>query len=78
MIPGLKIYLKLNKFNTATIKMEVQWLALLPHSKKVLGSLHDLPESAEVFSADSGFLSQSKHMQVMGLGELVILNFLKV
>ena len=47
----------------------MQWLALLPHSKKVLGlnlsqdvsvwSLHVLPVSAWVYSS---FLSQSKNM----------------
>ena len=50
----------------------MQWLALLPHSKKVLGlnlsqdvsvwSLHVLPVSAWVYSMYSGFLPHPKNM----------------
>ena len=52
--------------------MVAQWLALLPHTKKVQGSnlsqdvsvpsLHVLPVSAWVYSRYSGSLSQSKNM----------------
>ncbi len=54
----------------------MQWLALLPHSKRVLGlnppadwdpsvwSLHVLLVPAGVFSGYSGFLPQSTDMQV--------------
>ena len=51
----------------------MQWLALSPHSKKVLGSilgqdvsvwnLHVLPVSVWVLSGYSDFLSQSEYMQ---------------
>ncbi len=59
----------------------VQWLALLPHSKKILGlnpppdwglsvwSLHVLVVPACVFSQHSGFLTQSKGMQVRLTGD---------
>ncbi len=57
----------------------VQWLALSPHSKKVVGSnpgcpglsvwsLHVLPVSAWVLSGCSGFLPPSKDMQARLIG----------
>ncbi len=59
----------------------MQWLALLPHSKRVLSlnppanwgpsvwSLHVLLMPTWVFSGYSGFLPQSKHMQVRLIGD---------
>lgn len=43
----------------------VQWLALSPHSKKVLGWN---PSSGQSFSVFLSKYSQSKHMQLVGLG----------
>ena len=61
--------------------MVAQWLALLPHSARELGfnsgleslsvwSLHVLPVSAWVSSGCSGFLPQSKDVQVRLIGHV--------
>lgn len=52
---------KVKAFNLKVL----QWLALFPHSKKVLGYMNLCLD---------GFLPQSKNMQLMWLGLLVIAN----